>query len=198
MKPIKIDEKQQELGFTQDAIVIKGFGRFHEATERQKDFAKKIGLDLEGVPQNVAVEMLECLVHAEFFKKKVKPATEKQIELGKKFGFELSDMSSAIAGIYIKNILWELNYSIIKQQQLGPGVWTTNIHNGEIRQISSIDKNCFVSFTDMHPPKRLTRSLRRCNAPCNNEPVFEHLPLAEMTHEQLFSKLFECILLEAV
>ena len=198
MKLVKIDEKQQELGFTQKKIELKGFGRFREATEEQKEFAKKLKLDLEGVPQNVAVKMLECLVHAEFYKKKADPATEKQIEMGNKFGFDFSNMPCAIARIYIRNILWELNFLIIEEQQLGPGVWTTNIHNGEIRRISSIDKNCLVSFTDMLHPKRLTRSLMRCNAPSNNEPVFEKLPLAELTHDQLFSKLFECILLEAV
>jgi hypothetical protein len=180
---------------------LKGFGCFPETTKEQQEFAGKLGLDVKGIPQNVAKAMVFHLIITGFDGEKIKSASKKQIELGKKFDWDFSCMPSAIAYAYIKNILWELNFAIIKQQQLEPGVWTVNIHNGEKRQILNIDKKGVVSFSDSDPHKRYARALLRCDAPPDNKPVFdqvspppEALPVTNMTHEQLLSILYNHIL----
>ena len=183
-------------GTMRELDVLRGFGCFGEATKKQKEFAGKLGLDLAGVPLNVAEAMVEYEVRTGFYGKKVKQATQKQIEFGKKYNWDFSCMPCTIASEYIKNILWELSFLIIEQQQLEPGVWTVNIHNNERRQISCIDKNGLVRFTDMQRPYRYARSLLRCAAPEGSAPVFPLSPLAELTHEELLSRLMECILHE--
>jgi len=44
------------------AGTVTGFGCFREATDKQKKFANKLGLNLEGVPQNVAEAMMEYFI----------------------------------------------------------------------------------------------------------------------------------------
>lgn len=175
---------------------FKGFGCFKEATEKQKEFAYKLGLDLSGIPQNIAEAMVRDLLYKEFFGIKLKSATQKQIKFGEKVGWKFSCMSRNVVCAYIRNLLWELNFVVIKQQQLGPDVWTENIHNGEKRQILSIDEDGLVSFTDLLRPYRYARSLLRCAAPVNNKPVFELKQLAEKSHEEFLLKLIDCIQIE--
>ena len=184
--------------YTKDILAknseLNGFWRYAEATRKQKEFAGKLGLDIEGLPLNVARSMVECLVSVVFDGRKIIPATKKQIEFGMKYGWDFSNVPRDIAFPYIGNILWELNFTIIKQQQLEPGVWTVNIHSGEIRQISSIDENGFVSFIDTNTHS-YARSLLRCSAPPDNKPRAPG-SLVNMTHEQLNAKLLKCIFRE--
>jgi len=179
---------------------LKGFGCFTEATKKQKEFAGKLGLNLEGIPRNVATAMVETVLKKEFYGKKVNPSTQKQIDFGKKFNWDFTGMPSRIAYAYISNILWELNFVTIEQQQLESGVWTENIFNGEKRQISSINKKGIVKFADNRPhSSRYARSLLRCAPPSDGKPFFPGSQvtnhLAKQTHEQLLSKLVDCILL---
>ena len=187
---------QLELFEETRVSVLKGFGCFGEATKEQKEFAKKLGINLTGIPKNVAIAMMNDTIRTGFNGMKTKLATQKQVEFGKQFNWDFSCMTSSIAFAYIKNILWELNFVIIEQQRLRPGVWTENIYNKEKRQILSIDKNGLVRFADLRRPYRYARSLLRCNAPEDSKSVPARNRLTEQTHEQFLSRLVECILLE--
>lgn len=184
--------------YTKDILAknseLNGFWRNSEATREQKKFAGKLGLNVEGPSLNVARSIVELLISATFDGIKIIPATKKQIEFGRKYGWDFSNVPRDIAFPYIRNILWELNIFIIKQQDLKPGVWTENIHNGEIRQISSIDNDGYVSFIDT-THWSYARSLQRCSAPPDDKPI-EPGSLADMTYKQLTMKLIKCIFRE--
>ena len=191
------DGTQLELFADKETRLSRGFGRFGEATKKQKKLALKLGLDLEGVPKNVAEVMVGNFILSEFFgKKKINTATQKQVDFGKKFNMDFSGMPSKIAFAYIKNLLWELNFIIIDQQQLKPGIWTINIHNHERRQILSIGKNGLVKFTDTQRPARYARALLRYAAPDDGKPAFIRHHLEYQTDEQLLSRLYNCVLHE--
>jgi len=191
-----LNETQPELLSETEINKLKGFGRFREATKKQKAFAGKLELDLEAVPQNAAEAMLEYLIKTEFHGEKKTAATQKQVEFGRKYNFDFSCMPPTVAYAYIRNILHELNFIIIEQHGLGPRVWTKNIHNDEIRQILSIDKYGMVRFSDMERPFRFARSLVRCIDPPDGKPIYAINPIAEQTEEQLLKKLINCIVQE--
>ena len=173
---------------------LNGFGRFGEVTKAQREFGSILGTDFEGVPENVAAAAIRDIFNKKFYGKKIKAASEKQVEFGKLCGWDFSGMSRNIAFTIIQNILWELNFLIIKQQNLEPGAWTINIYNEEKRQISSIDKNGLIKFTDMRRPYRYARSLLRYEAPAGDDKISIKNPLAEYTSEQLLAQLIDCVL----
>jgi len=96
----------------------------------------------------VARAMINDEIEKRFNGKELRKSSEKQIEIGSKFGLDLSGLSWGVAFANIADILENLNYESIEKQDIKPGDRVVNKYEkNEIEYIvSSIGSGGYVYF----------------------------------------------------
>jgi hypothetical protein len=115
----------------------KYFDRLMKINERQIEFGRLLGVNLTGLPLPVASAMINEVVEKKFWGKEPKPASQKQIEFGKKFNFDSSELSDTVASGYICHILAALDLRSIEEQNIKPGDCVINKYDPEREYIAS-------------------------------------------------------------
>ena len=125
-------------------------------------FCKKIGIDVKGDTVSVAAAKIEEHIQKYFWgNEDLGSPTEKQIKLARKFGIDISGMSRIVGDAVIDDILTQLNFNVIKEQQLKPGVRVRKKSDASKREyiISSISQDGTVYFKGGNGQRAWARNL---------------------------------------
>jgi hypothetical protein len=133
-------------------------------TQAQIEFGRRIGLELSGKVVGVARAMIEDVIDSEFYgRTDLGKPTEKQIELARKFGHDITMASRRVGHATIDHIMTGLNYDAIASQKLARDVVVYNKHDPFRRKliISSIADDGTVYFRGGNGARAWARSLVR-------------------------------------
>lgn len=130
-------------------------------SDQQIAFCRKLGMDLTGETESLAAAKIYDMIRAEFFNEDLGNPSEKQIELAKTFGFDITKCSRREGNAIIDDIMNELNYESIEEQQLAPGMEVINRWDAlkTVYTISSIREDGIVFFKGGNGKKAWARNL---------------------------------------
>ena len=130
---------------------------------QQIAFCRKLGIDVSGDTISLATAKIYDIIRREFFGEKLGSPSEKQIELAKKFGYDISHCTQREGNAIIDDLMSELNYESIEEQKLKPGVEVINRWDDlkRIYIISSIREDGIVFFKGGNGKKAWARNLER-------------------------------------
>ncbi|MCE5249004.1 hypothetical protein LLG96_02165 [bacterium] len=132
-----------------------------ELTEKQLEFGRKLGLNLEQSSFRVALARINDLIFKEFVGEAPRKPSLNQIKLCKKFGVDVSTESAKVAEAMVQDILENLNIESVRTQDLKFGDIVKNRHDSIQRHyvISSIDDSGIVTFQGSDKEKAPARNL---------------------------------------
>jgi hypothetical protein len=133
-------------------------------TEAQVRFGRRIGLDLQGKTLGVARAMIEDAIDSQFYdRNNLGEPTPKQMELARRFGYDISATSRRVGDAIINDVMTKLNHEAILSQRLARGVAVINEHDRlrRIFVISSIAEDGTVYFRGGNGARAWSRSLMR-------------------------------------
>lgn len=132
-------------------------------TFEQIEFGKLIGLDLAGLSVGVAAARIQDEISKRFWgETELGSPSEKQIELARKFGFDIVEQGRRVGSAIIDDIMYHLNMEAIQSEKLVPGVKVRR--RGEHKEedvISSIREDGTVFFKGGNGKKAWSRNLER-------------------------------------
>jgi len=139
------------------------FDRLPRVDIRQVEFAKKIGIDIDGYPKIFAYLLIESFVNFTFDKMDNRNPTDKQINFVAGFGVNVSHEYRVIVDALIETLMLVLNLEAIEREQLKPGVQVINIYDSYRNTliISSISEDGTVYFRGGNGRRAWARSLKR-------------------------------------
>ncbi len=133
-------------------------------TETQIGFGRRLGLDLSDKTVGVALAMIYDAMDTQFHgQNDLGVPTQKQIELARQFGYDISTVSRRVGDAIIGDIMTNLNHEAIATQRLAPDVAVTNKHDilGRKFVISSIREDGTVYLRGGNGARAWARSLVR-------------------------------------
>jgi hypothetical protein len=119
-----------------------------KTNEQQIKFGRLLNLDFAGLTVRVANAMIHDSIEKHFYGKELRTATGKQIELGEKFGMNLSKFTVGVASAYLRDLMVKLNFKSIEEQNIKPGDYVINKYNEkkEEHMVSSINNEGYIYF----------------------------------------------------
>ena len=119
-----------------------------KTNEDQIAFGLTLGLSVEGLTVRVALAMIQDIIYEKFEGVKPEKPTDKQIEFGKKFGFNFSKVSGNVAFAHNADLLEALNYKSIEEQNIKEGDHVINKYDKTkmVYVVSSMGKGGYLFF----------------------------------------------------
>jgi hypothetical protein len=138
-------------------------------TKRQIEFGKLLGLDLHGQSVGVAMARIEDEIKYHFWGiSALGSPSEKQIELARKFGFDITKETKAVGFAVINDIMHHLNVQAIESEGLQPNVRVRKKWEPYVEfVISSIREDGTVFFKGGNGQRAWARTLKRINTKPN-------------------------------
>lgn len=142
----------------------KNLDKVVRVSAEQVEFCNTLGLIVEGCTLEVAEAMLRDLIDSKFYGvSDLGHPTEKQCDVAKKFGFDITKRTKRVGGAVVNDIFDQLNRESIDNQQLKPGdivvkSWDTDQQR---HVISSIQEDGSVYFKGGNMNRAWARSLRK-------------------------------------
>jgi len=134
---------------------------------KQITFCARLGLDVEGDTISMAVAKIHDLIDRKFFSKiDLGRPTEKQIQLARKFGYDISGCTRREGDAVISDIMTELNLESIEDQQIKSGVAVINKWDQlkKVQVISSIQEDGLVFFKGGNGKRAWGRNLVKADS----------------------------------
>ena len=140
---------------------MKELTKIKKVLDKQVEFGKNLGLDLNCCTINVAVAKIEDLIDQTFWGKSLGSPSKKQIELASKFGYDISEETRRVGATVISDIMEQLNFESIDLQQLMPGDTVINKWDSlsQKQVISSIQEDGLVYFKGGNSKRAWARNL---------------------------------------
>jgi hypothetical protein len=142
---------------------MKKLTKIKKVVKRHIAFGRKLGLDLSSCSIGVALAKIEDEIDKNFWGIELGKPTQKQIELAAEFGYEISGETRRVGSAIINDIMDQLNFEAIENQNLKPGVSVVNKWDrlSMIYIISSIKEDGLVFFKGGNGKRAWARSLIR-------------------------------------
>jgi len=134
------------------------------ANKRQIDFGEILGLDFTNCTQELAYAKISDYVDINFYgATDLGSSTQRQIEFAKKYGFDISCASKREGNAIVDDLMTELNFQSIEDNNLIPGAKVFNINDASQTPcvISSISSDGTCYFRGGNGQRAWARNLRR-------------------------------------
>jgi hypothetical protein len=116
--------------------------------KKQVDFARLLGLEINGDTVSIAYAKILDVIDREFFGKDMETPSDKQLELANILGCNVENYSRRVAFIIIKDIITQRNVGAIRRHNFKPGDKVINSMDNLSTDyvISSISEKGLVYF----------------------------------------------------